>query len=1344
MSDDRTVSVNLRMQVRDYIAGGNQAIAMNKQLQASQRDLGNDAGKTASQLTKLGDSAQSSGQKMGAGLKYGALGLGALGAAGGGLKALPPLLAATATGAAVLPQVFLGSAVAGGVLKTAVSGVGDALKEVNKQKDPFKGLAPSARALVSEYQRVQPALKGFQQGISDRALKGTAQGLDMLATQTLPKLSGGLGKIADDWSDLFAEIALNANSPEAIGAFNTITDTADDFFDGINDRIRPIGQSISTLITSADPVARAFGDELMGMIDRFTAAVARAKANGSLAELFAGGTEAARELASITGSVLRITGMVIKEANATNSATQSAGTSLRAYVESGRAAGDVAGVVHTLTTAWEGLRDVLGPIGVLMRDAVADPGTAASVQVFFQVLAAGSQTLTTVLTVLLALNGATGGVLLALVGLALAASKMAAAINLGTAAATRGAAALTRYGAAGAVAGKGLQGVAGGAGKLVGALFALEAAHQIFEMFAGDAVNVQELDRSIENLAKTGAMAGELTRLFGDGLSDLGTQAKMATDDNFFANFLRDAEKAVPLAGDLAEALGSDTFSGSAENFAALDTAIASYAQKTNDAAGATELWQQVLSASGLDTAQLQKLLPGASAELTRLQSEAHAAGSGMQGLAERTALLNAPLREAVTLGRSLLDVFNELNGGNIAFAKAQIAAEEAVDQLTKGLDENGLALNRQKTGFDINTEKGRQNLNLTLGLAEAGAKAAQARLDEGGTIEQAAGVYDGYINRLRTALAVQGATPAQINALIGSYTQVPTALQAAGDAATSLNGKLNSIPKGATFRFNGQSLVDGNGKTIELKDGIKGIPQGKKFTWNGNSLVDGKGKVYAVKAAVQALPPSKSIKLSANTGQALSNVRTLQGVIGAVNSKTVTLTVRTNTSSANAAEHAMNSKARGGMVLRKAAAGLLEPEIAPPGTRYQWAEPETGGELFVPRKGIQKARGQALIGVAAQWYDMQAVPMANGGIRAAASGLVNVAPPTSSSGTGRTATKLDFAEAYLRARDAVKSLNTSLKENGRSFSLSTAKGRENRSALYSAISAAQAAAKTKYEETGSVAAANKVYDEHIRRLKATLKQQKVNSATIRSLLALAQRPTYDLPEPAKPKNSLTNIAYAKASIAGAAAIDDLKDSLSLNKATTSLGSAEGRENLGNIIGFLETASSAAQAKFDQTKNAKQATAVYDGYVKQLRVMLMQAGYSAKTIQSLIATYGKITLTPNLRGGVYMAAGGLASLDKAAVFPGTGATMYGFAEPQTGGELFVPRNGDRQRGRDLLSVGAGWYGGRFVASNSKQAAASYDYSTHMTVHALTYNPSTAELIGYQRQIDAQARVGRRY
>lgn len=62
-----------------------------------------------------------------------------------------------------------------------------------------------------------------------------------------------------------------------------------------------------------------------------------------------------------------------------------------------------------------------------------------------------------------------------------------------------------------------------------------------------------------------------------------------------------------------------------------------------------------------------------------------------------------------------------------------------------------------------------------------------------------------------------------------------------------------------------------------------------------------------------------------------------------------------------------------GGVNVQPAATGLVNATIAAPRTVYQWAEPETGGEAFIPRKGnAQRSRG--ILDVAASWYGGQVV----------------------------------------------------------------------------------------------------------------------------------------------------------------------------------------------------------------------------------------------------------------------------------------------------------------------------------------------------------------------------------
>lgn len=66
----------------------------------------------------------------------------------------------------------------------------------------------------------------------------------------------------------------------------------------------------------------------------------------------------------------------------------------------------------------------------------------------------------------------------------------------------------------------------------------------------------------------------------------------------------------------------------------------------------------------------------------------------------------------------------------------------------------------------------------------------------------------------------------------------------------------------------------------------------------------------------------------------------------------------------------------------RAGAHGLFQAHTAPPGTLYQWAEPETGGEAFVPRLG-NRSRSVGILKQAASWHGHKVTPMAAGGITA-------------------------------------------------------------------------------------------------------------------------------------------------------------------------------------------------------------------------------------------------------------------------------------------------------------------------------------------------------------------------
>jgi hypothetical protein len=70
---------------------------------------------------------------------------------------------------------------------------------------------------------------------------------------------------------------------------------------------------------------------------------------------------------------------------------------------------------------------------------------------------------------------------------------------------------------------------------------------------------------------------------------------------------------------------------------AGLDQALTTYMTTTNDAKKSSDLWNKVLSQSGLNTDQLVKLLPNAYAEVGKLNAAAEKSKGAVGGLGNAT-----------------------------------------------------------------------------------------------------------------------------------------------------------------------------------------------------------------------------------------------------------------------------------------------------------------------------------------------------------------------------------------------------------------------------------------------------------------------------------------------------------------------------------------------------------------------------------------------------------------------------------------------------------------------------------------------------------------------------------
>lgn len=198
---------------------------------------------------------------------------------------------------------------------------------------------------------------------------------------------------------------------------------------------------------------------------------------------------------------------------------------------------------------------------------------------------------------------------------------------------------LEAMGPAGEKAAVGLQKTASAAGKASLVFIALETVTQVLQAFGRSAADVDKLTDSMNKFAETGKVTGEAADKFGKDLHGINDDAAVAT--NGVAKWADKVAGFVPVAGDAAKAAmglgariaGKDDYDTAIQNFTNLDQALTQYMTTTGDARKASDLWNEMLRKSGLDTEQLAKLMPNAYTEVGKLnqaQDDASRAGAKM------------------------------------------------------------------------------------------------------------------------------------------------------------------------------------------------------------------------------------------------------------------------------------------------------------------------------------------------------------------------------------------------------------------------------------------------------------------------------------------------------------------------------------------------------------------------------------------------------------------------------------------------------------------------------------------------------------------------------------------
>lgn len=279
--------------------------------------------------------------------------------------------------------------------------------------------------------------------------------------------------------------------------------------------------------------------------------------------------------------------------------------------------------------------------------------------------------------------------------------------------------------------------------------------------------HMEQLNNDLTEFARTGKVAGQAAKLFGDDLSllkyDLGTLGSgfWAKRGNEISGFV----EGITGLGQVFD----ESLTHAKVRINELDQALAAMVSggHTKDAEDAFNRIAEEAKKQGISLDDLKRALPTYQAALDGATTTEQKSISVSEQHTQQNNLLAGSLRGAIDAVGSLQAAFDRLNGANLSVSDTTIAAEQAVDDLTKSIEENGRNL-------DLHSDKGRANQTALNNLARAAAQAAQAVYDQTGDVDAAARTFETYRQAMINAYMSMGKTRAEAELLTNQLMSIP------------------------------------------------------------------------------------------------------------------------------------------------------------------------------------------------------------------------------------------------------------------------------------------------------------------------------------------------------------------------------------------------------------------------------------------------------------------------------------------------------------------------------------------------------------------------------------------
>ena len=498
---------------------------------------------------------------------------------------------------------------------------------------------------------------------------------------------------------------------------------------------------------------------------------------------------------------------------------------------------------------------------------------------------------------------------------------------------------------------------------------------KLAEKARGAPPDVDRLTTSLKELAESGKFTGELKKTFGDvdgvvkKIGEIGEAAK--DSEEYVKSFgdgsvgpLEDLRKgAYNLWSDFTK--GEDSLKALEGDFEGLDQAMAGMVSNGygDQAASDFSMIEAAAKKAGYSTKEIADLFPEYQAAVAAAAAEQQLAASGMGLFGQQAIATKEKLDEQKASADGLRQSIVALNETNRSALGGMIGFEASIDAAAKAAKEGAGSLKMVNGELDVNSPKAQAAATALQNLGAKTDEAAAAARDSGKPWEYVNGIYArGEAALIKNAMAM-GLTKSEATQLAQSILAIPD--------------------KDVTIEMRTEDAIAGLSSVIAK---IKATPGSKSVTVKALTA-DAIGMLRDLGYKVERLPDGR-FKVTASTGAASAQLAALQRQRDSLQDKSVTITMRKHY--INITENRVINSGGGGRgpnagaqangsVLDFYADGGLRPgrsrtrhyanggmenhvaQIAPAGDWRVWAEDETGGESYIPLAASKRPRSRAI-----------------------------------------------------------------------------------------------------------------------------------------------------------------------------------------------------------------------------------------------------------------------------------------------------------------------------------------------------------------------------------------------